>query len=97
MGKKYIEGAKSPLSNKTFVGGLIEVTLEKGHISPFNVETSSDGTPISVDEKVGDLMVVALHQQVHYCSSCQMRKVISQLVMSVTTIQIFTTAHCLII
>ena len=46
------------LSNKTFVGGLIEVTLEKGHIdvSPFNVGTSSDGTPISVDEKVGDLL-----------------------------------------
>ena len=44
------------LSNKTFVGHLTEVTLEKGHIdvSPFNVETSSDGTPISVDEKVGD-------------------------------------------
>ena len=87
------------LSNKTFVGHLIEVTLEKGHldVSPFNVETSSDGTPISVDEKVGDLMVVALHQQVHHCSTCQMRKVISQLVISVTTIQIFTTAHCLII
>ena len=44
------------LSNKTFVGRLIEVALEKGHIdvSPFNVETSSDGSPISVDEKVGD-------------------------------------------
>ena len=41
------------LSNKTFVGGLIEVTLEKGHIdvSSFNVETSSDGTPISVEER----------------------------------------------
>ena len=65
------------LSNKTFVGRLIEVCLEKGHIdvSPFNVETSSDGTPISVNERVGDLMVVALHQQVHWCSSCQMRKV----------------------
>ena len=38
------------LSNKTFVGGLIEVTLEKGHIdvSPFNVETSGDGTPVSM-------------------------------------------------
>ena len=51
---KYIEGAKSPLpmefSNKTFVGRLIEVTLEKGHIdvSPFNVETSGDGTPVSM-------------------------------------------------
>ena len=64
------------LSNKTFVGRLIEVTLEKGHVSPFNVETSSDGTPISVDERVGDLMVVALHQRVHWCSRCQMRKVI---------------------
>ena len=65
------------LSNKTFVGRLTEVTLEKGHIdiSPFNVETSSDSAPISVDEKVGDLMVVALHQQVDCCSRCQMRKV----------------------
>ena len=44
------------LSNKTFVGGLTEVTLEKGHVSPFNVETSSDGTPISVNEKVGELL-----------------------------------------
>ena len=46
------------LSNKTFVGRLIEVTLEKGHIdvSPFNVETSSDGSPISVNEKVGELL-----------------------------------------
>ena len=44
------------LSNKTFVGGLIEVTLEKGHVSPFNVETSSDGTPISVNEKVGEVL-----------------------------------------
>ena len=44
------------LSNNTFVGRLIEVTLEKGHVSPFNVETSSDGTPISVNEKVGELL-----------------------------------------
>ena len=41
------------LSNKTFVGGPIEVTLEKGHadVSLFNVETSSDGNPISVEER----------------------------------------------
>ena len=87
------------LSNKTFVGRLTEVTLEKRHtdVSPFNVETSSDGTPISVDERVGDLMVVALHQQVYWCSSLPDGEGMVVISQSVTTIQIFTTDHCLII